>query len=223
MLLNRDSFSEYNQSATRELNRLMERIKGTPEDRELVNRCRKTGAIITQRDYDKLQGLAIKEYLLYHDTCRDLKGLNVTSSDFMLSQILGIHLLGYYTAEQDSRSFSKNAGLPQLARINFPSRQSLSDILKGKKNASFDAVRKMLILLHFYCFFVSCVLDKDSGSHPYDNCSVYVEDANDQLASCNYGPLYEGNPYDQIFLYSAKTPHPLDTFRDIIGEAVDGE
>jgi len=226
VLLNRDSFSQYNQSAIRELDRLRKRIKGTSEDQKLVNLHRKTGTKITRNDYNRLQGLAVKEYFLYHDSCQDLKSLNVASSDFMLSQMLGIHMPRYYAEEHSGRSFSKNAELVRMARINFPSRQYLSDILSEKKNApkkiSFDAVRKMLVLLHFYCFFIPYVLGENTRDYSPMDYPVYVEDANDQLASCNYGSLYEKNPYDHIFMSSAQTPYPLDTFRDIIEEAVDG-
>ena len=75
----------------------------------------------------------------------------------------------------------------------------------------------MLILLHFYSFFITALLSKDPG----DLYAVYVDDARDQLEESGYGPLYEGSPYDQIFLFSAKTDQPLDTFRDIILEAAE--
>lgn len=211
------SFGEFNQSARRELKRLLGRIQGTARDQALVNFHRKTMSALSDREYESLEGLAVREYFFYHNTFRDLKGQNVTSADFMLSQILGIRLDRFYEPGTEKKSFSKNAGLPQLARINFPSKQLLSDILSGSGRVTFDAVRKMLILLHFYSFFVTALLSKDPG----DLYDVYVDDARDQLAESGYGPLYEGSPYDQIFLFSARTPRPLDTFRDIILEAAE--
>ena len=168
-------------------------------------------------EYGALEGLAVREYFLYHDTFQDLKGQNVASADFMLSQILGIRLDRFYEPGKGKKSFSKNAGLPRLARINFPSRQLLSDILNGDDHVTFDAVRKMLILLHFYGFFAAALLGREQG----ELYSAYVDDARDQLEESGYGPLYEGSPYDQIFLISAKTDQPLDTFRDIILEAAE--
>jgi hypothetical protein len=50
-----------------------------------------------------------------------------------------------------------------------------------------------------------------------------VDDANDQLTICNYNPLSKRNPYDLLFLESAKTDQPLDTFREIISDAVYGD
>lgn len=218
---NQKSFCEYNQTIKRELNRMINQIRGSSQDQELVALHRKTGAGFTGSEFEKLQGLAVKEYFLYHNNCQDIKGSHITSSDFMLSQILGIHLPKYYGSQSKDQSFSKNARLCHLARINFPSKQTLSDILNGKKATSFDAVRKMFILLHFYAYFVHDDVMKDQSSGFFADYSSYVEDASDLLACCNYGPLYEENPYDMIFLYSAGTVRPLDTFREIIGDAVE--
>lgn len=211
------SFGESNQSAKRELKRLLGCIQGTAHDQALVNSHRKNKTSLSDVEYGALEGLAVREYFLYHDTFQDLKGQNVASADFMLSQILGIRLDRFYEPGKGKKSFSKNAGLPRLARINFPSRQLLSDILNGDDHVTFDAVRKMLILLHFYGFFAAALLGREQG----ELYSAYVDDARDQLEESGYGPLYEGSPYDQIFLISAKTDQPLDTFRDIILEAAE--
>lgn len=216
---NEKSFREYNQSARRELKRLLERIQGSAHDQELVNSHRKNGTGLSSRECEELEGLAVRDYFRYHDTCQDLKGQNVSSADFMLSQILGIRLEQYYGTEPNGMSFSHDARLEQLIKINFPSSQSLSDILRGKSHTSFDAVRKMIILLHFYSFFVSLLLEKDWQN--YD--SAYINDANDQLFAAGYGPLYAGSPYDRIFMESAKASHPLDYFRNVILEAVETE
>ncbi len=214
---NPESFCEYNQTIKREMDYLLERIQGTREDEELVNLHRKTGAGFSGSDYEKFHGLVVREYFLYNDTFHDLKGLNVSSTDFMLAQIFGIDLPGYYKTEAPGRSFSKNARLHDLAKLNFPNKYKFSDFIK----TSFDGVRKMFVLLHFYMYFVSEKVMKDRTHIPPATYTGYVDDANDQLATCNYGPLYEGNPYDVIFLESAKTDQPLDTFRDIIWDAVD--
>lgn len=216
---NEKSFREYNQSARRELQRLLGRTQGSRRDQELVNSHRKSGARISSAESERLDGLAVREYFRYHDTCQDLKGQNVASADFMLSQILGIRLDQYYETEQLGKSFSRDARLEPLARINFPSSQSLSDILTGKEHVSFDSVRKMIILLHFYDFFVSAALKNDCR----DLCSAYIDDAGDQLFAAGYGPLYAGSPYDRIFIDSAKDSQPLDCLRDMILEAVEGE
>ena len=221
------SFSEYNQSARRELKRLMEAIQGSKEDQALVNAHRKNQTKMLDRDYRKLHGFVVKEYFLEHDNYEYLKGQNVASVDFMMSQILGIQFNQYYGKGKDKKSFSKNADLTELIRVNFPSKQSLSDIFKCRDSVSFDAVRKAIVLFHFYSHFVRQTFIKGyTNFYSQDTEDVdgqladYTENANDQLETCGYGPLYEKNPYDSIFLYSAKQPQPLDAFRDIISDAV---
>ena len=216
---NQSSFAERNQSARRELVRLTDRLKGTREDRELVNLHRKNNTPFFDTDRRKLTGLTVREFFFYHDNCEYLKGQNVSSFDFMLSQIFGINLVQYYKTEPQRQSFSKNAALTELARINFPSKQIFCDILKNKDNVSFDAIRKMLILLHFYTFFVSLLLDKNNHAKT-DILSAYTEDANDELTECGYGPLFPKHPYDCMFLYCAGSAHPLDTFRNLILEVI---
>lgn len=218
----RDSFAEYNQSARRALTRYIERLKGNEADRALINLHRKKQTPLLHADHQKLTGLTVKEFFCVHDSCDALKGLNVASSDFMLTQILGINLFQYYKTEPGKRSFSKDASLTELARINFPSKQVLSDMLKNKDNVSFDAIRKMLILFHFYTFFVLLFLEKEAA-FPYEKADlflIYTDDANDELADCGYGPLYPENPYDWMFLYCAKSECPLDTFRNMILEVI---
>lgn len=226
---NPESFCEYNQTIKREMDYLLERIQGTTADEELVNLHRKARARFTGINYEKFHGLVVREYFLYNSTINDLTGLNVSSIDFMLTQIFGIDLLRYYKTVAPGQSFAKNARLHDLAKINFPLKQNFSNILNETKKAqkkittSFDGVRKSFVLLHFYMYFVSEKVMKDRAHIPPATYSGYVDDANDQLAICNYGPLYEGNPYDLLFLESARTDQPLDTFREIISDAVDGD
>ena len=84
-------------------------------------------------------------------------------------------------------------------------------------------MRKLFILLHFYVYFVSEKVMKDRAHVPPTTYGGYVDDANDQLTICNYNPLSKRNPYDLLFLESAKTDQPLDTFREIISDAVYGD
>lgn len=229
---NWESFCEYNRTIMRELNVLINIIKGTKQDDALINLHRKTGANLSDSEYEKLQGLVVREYFLYHDILdlkRDLKGRRLSSTDFMLFQILNIPMSEYYNPETPGQSFAKNARLHELAKRNFPSKHTFSNILKKtektsqKTTTSFDGVRKLFILLHFYVYFVSEKVMKDRAHVPPTTYGGYVDDANDQLTICNYNPLSKRNPYDLLFLESAKTDQPLDTFREIISDAVYGD
>lgn len=229
---NSESFCEYNRTMMQELNVLINMIKGTKQDDALINLHRKTGTNLSDSEYEKLQGLVVREYFLYHDILdlkRDFKGRRLSSTDFMLFQILDIRMSEHYNPETPGQSFAKNARLHELAKRNFPSKHTFSNILKKtektsqKTATSFDGVRKLFILLHFYVYFVSEKVMKDRAHIPPATYGGYVDDANDQLTICNYNPLSERNPYDLLFLESAKTDQPLDTFREIISDAVYGD
>ena len=172
---NWESFCEYNRTIMRELNVLINMIKGTKQDDALINLHRKTGANLSDSEYEKLQGLVVREYFLYHDILdlkRDLKGRRLSSTDFMLFQILNIPMSEYYNPETPGQSFAKNARLHELAKRNFPSKHTFSNILKKtektsqKTTTSFDGVRKLFILLHFYVYFVSEKVMKDRAHVP---------------------------------------------------------
>lgn len=229
ILLNKNSFLAYNVKGRIEMERLCKKIRGSKRDQEQINRLRKSISnkkkiTVSFSDFD---GLAMKElffnYSFYspEQILEEIKGINITSNDFILFRIFDINL------RKRSSSFSDELkNITRIAAINFPSKQLLSNILntrcqKGQQSMpSFDAIRKMLILLHFYEFCVeyrleSMVTVKTKSTVFYND---YLNDVNDLLTSCGYPPFYYGNPYDLIFLFSARTDMPLDTFREVISQ-----
>ena len=88
--------------------------------------------------------------------------------------------------------------------------EALDYIVKGNPEKMYGGIRESL-----------AAITERMGREQGELYSAYVDDARDQLEESGYGPLYEGSPYDQIFLISAKTDQPLDTFRDIILEAAE--
>ena len=65
------------------------------------------------------------------------------------------------------------------------------------KYPSSCALRKDVILLYFYDYWVSDFLDgRNAGD--YDGFTTGI---NDVLFDCGFSPLYVGNPYDWLFLY----------------------
>lgn len=50
---------------------------------------------------------------------------------------------------------------------------------------------------------------------------VYIQEMNDRLNEAGLPPLYYGNPFDWLFLYSAKEEDPLAYFREVLAEAMD--
>ena len=127
-------------------------------------------------------------------------------------------ITGYYARETKNgknlykKSISQSK-LPKKIRENFPQREQFKQIEAGK--ASFDTIRKALIMLKFYSFFASAVLERDKQASQglFDE---FVTESNAVLAECGYVQLYWQNPYDWIFGYCACADNPLDEFLDII-------
>lgn len=106
-----------------------------------------------------------------------------------------------------------------VAGYAFPDRQGLEGILRGV-HQSFETVRKTMILLSFYRFWAALSVKEQSS--PYyakpldlDRCRTNI---NRLLTDSGYPMLYEGNPFDWIFLYAAQDDAPLETFRAFMQE-----
>lgn len=93
-----------------------------------------------------------------------------------------------------------------LAIRSFPDRQTIEAILRGD-HKSHEAVRKTLILLVFYVFFK----DRTVQYGDTDRC---ISTINHHLDDAYYQPLYEGNPFDWLFMFVANENNPLEAFRD---------
>lgn len=114
-----------------------------------------------------------------------------------------------------------NSEFVNVVKMNFPQKKQLSDIEIGK--ASYDKIRKALILLKFYSFFMHVGKENAEG----DDDQFCVE-TNDMLIECGYSPLYFRNPYDFIFMYCATRSHdktcdidmnqPLEELKDIMAD-----
>ena len=106
-----------------------------------------------------------------------------------------------------------------IVRKCFPDRQGLEDIIKGKYRSD-EVVRKTLILLAFYRFWADLFL-KDTASEyaakPKD-AQRCIASINRLLLDASYPELYEGNPYDWIFLLAAQDEYPLEAFRFFMRE-----
>ena len=56
------------------------------------------------------------------------------------------------------------------------------------------------------------------AAKPYDGPRC-IASINRLLLDASYPELYEGNPYDWIFLYASPDAYPLDAFRSFMREA----
>ncbi len=110
---------------------------------------------------------------------------------------------------------------PKLICKNFPKRQLFSNIQKHE--ASEDVIRKALIILVFYEFYATALLNAEKNAsgdvmdfgEEYEDFKVELDDI---LLECGYVQMYVRNPFDFFIVYCAKTCNPLDTFRTLIAE-----
>ena len=219
---NKDSFNRYNVTAVEEFNKLLNRIQGSKEDRDFINKLKKGKGYknITSEDEQHIKncGLviqdAIKQNIIFDtDTISEYTAnKDVSSIDFMLFVIYNSSLpIGI----EKTYSFANNAHLLKLIKNNFPSKHIFSKIKKDPL-FSFEALRKAIILLGFYEFCFDAEQQGESCGEYFDE---FVDQIDDILTSCGMGPLYIGNPYDWLFLFCVKSDQPLSTFRGIIDEA----
>ena len=81
-------------------------------------------------------------------------------------------------------------------------------------------VRKTLILLVFYQFWVNDALQKGYAEyHADEQAEARFHCIADRfLSDAGYPTLYAGNPFDWIFLYSAHDDSPLEALRFFMRE-----
>lgn len=151
--------------------------------------------------------------LEYKKTHSHEKPIKVEKIDTLLNVIYD------YSARQISEKTKvfkesiSNSAFPQMIKRNFPQRQQFENI--RKHNASYDVIRKALIMLNFYHFFADAVLkDVETG----DLFDEFVEETDVLLNECGYVQLYWRNPYDWFIGYCASSDDPLAMLRDLIDE-----
>lgn len=111
--------------------------------------------------------------------------------------------------------------LHNAIRVNFPTADVYQEILKAK-NPSLDKLRKMLILLNFYVFYMISWMNTERRGEKYTDLDYsglfdeFVIDTDSVLYDCGYTSLYARNPYDCLFLFCAQKKHPLDYLRAVI-------
>ena len=118
------------------------------------------------------------------------------------------------TNEKGTKTIFGNAELPKEIKVNFPEATTFS-----KKEPTYDELRKMLVLLFSYCFWYN-VQYQNTTEYDIDD---YITQINDLLYQVGLAPIYPGNPFDWMFCFCTLQEMPLDTFRAIIADALDGE
>lgn len=202
LLENRSGFETRNQTAIREIE-------------DLLDSCCK---------------LAAREKPMLEE---DVKRPNKTDAEKLTTDALLQVIYGYAErkTEVDASGMRRKAipisisksKFPKAIRENFPRRQQIENILKGKIQDSYDSIRKALIVLKFYSFYgQKCVQKYESHEmDPYeaegdDTFDEFTDELNGCLYKCGFAQMYWRNPFDWMIGYCAFSGYPLVAFRDLI-------
>ncbi len=115
--------------------------------------------------------------------------------DLLLFELLGADILEY-TGDQ---TFAKAAKLPDAIRNNFPLKMHLSNIRNGKA-VSYEVMRKALVLLNFFRYYVMLFSEDYDYSVTEDDFRDFVYETDDLLISCGHPKLYIRNPFDWLIM-----------------------
>lgn len=183
------SFTKKNETALREQDRLLRDLMGT-EDR---------------------RGLAEEEYLRFRIfDAKGSEGRNTRSVDFVLDM-----------AVNGAELIRKSGGTPGVKRARevFARKEITNQFPNANTISHPDSsyiLRKNIIFLFFYWFWVICSLEGHSVRSEDD----FRDEMYNILHRCGFSPLYFGNPYDWLFLYCSNFVlndiSPIEVFRAIL-------
>lgn len=120
-------------------------------------------------------------------------------------------LLGY--KYQQRRKSNKLCKLPKRFTESLPNDVTLGKIINGE-TASYDLLRKTLMLLKFYNFYYYA--DNFDPKTICGNLMDFYEELNKALISCGFAQLYVRHPFDCLLLYCANSYDPIDTMYCVI-------
>ena len=140
--------------------------------------------------------------------------ITVTTIDELLSVIYGYSARATEKGKAVYKESISKSKFPKLVKKNWPLREQFAQILE-KKNASYDVIRRALIMLAFYDFAANATVAKALECGIFDEL---IAEINTILAECGYVQLYWKNPFDWMIGYCAVSPNPLGTLRDLIEE-----
>lgn len=142
----------------------------------------------------------------------------------IFSQIIGLrNYMESEYATKYNRSLtsvlSENVLMPLNASYCFPSQHSIDRLLRGEQGDN-ELMRKILIFLVFYTHWAKIIISKNDAfySAKYSDSERCLDTINGRLLNAGYPELYAGNPYDWLYKWSLNDEHPLDAFRNYMGE-----
>lgn len=134
--------------------------------------------------------------------------------------ILSPERLGSMTIEallgekyQGSGRRIKNSGLPKRFTESLPNDVTLGKIVNGD-TASYDLLRKTLMLLKFYNFYYEA--DNADPQTIGGNLLDFCDELNAVLISCGFAQLYVRHPFDCLLLWCANSFDPIDALYGVV-------
>lgn len=167
----------------------------------------------------------IADYILQNKSLVPGKGndayenLGTKKNSALLAAILGYR---YQGLEPQQRKHMKASGLP-----TFPRDADIDKVIATENEASFDILRKTLILMKFYNFYRNLQVatrkldmdDEDINANLYD----FFDETNEELAQCGFVQMYLRNPFDWIIVFCANSPDPISYLQDFLQKRYLGE
>ena len=192
-----------------------ELIKYLVENRSAFEKQNQTAKAKIKELYEECKELA-KEHAEKYPGQLHIEG-EIQNIDNLLEAITGYNARATYNGEKVYKTSISKSKLPAAVRKNFPQREQFKQIEKDE--ASFDVIRKFLIMLKFYHFFANALIEKAEELEKNSFFREFVDETNEMLAKCGYVQLYLRNPYDAVFAYCAYgAANPLDEFKNVIYE-----
>ena len=198
LTVNKSGFAEQNQSAIQKIEELIESCKKVAPKEYAINCFAEKPVVVENVDelLKVIYGYAARASEVKRDgdkTVLDEKGKPILES---------VH----------KKSINKS-NFPKLVKQNWPQREQFQQIHKG--TASYDVLRRALIILNFYDFSANATV---KNALEYGVFDEFVDEMNNVLSGCGYAQLYWRNPFDWMIGYCAMAPNPLYALRDLIEE-----
>ena len=158
-----------------------------------------------EQQFQKARALILKELDQIKRTIQDDETKDILSDDRMNSAVIA-ELFGY--RYQSSLKDGEKPQLPKRFAESLPNDVTLGKIINGK-TASYELLRKTLLLLRFYNFYSSNPnTDKDEITN---NLLDFYEETDAVLHSCGFAQIYFCHPFDCLLMYCANSYDPILT------------
>ncbi len=119
--------------------------------------------------------------------------------------------VSYQKLKKSKTNYSINTELPRQFIESMPNDVTFGQIMRGEK-ASFETLRKTLIILKFYSYYSQDECENMSEEDIQFNIEDFHEELDNLLVRCGLGQLYVRHPFDHLILLCAKHPTPVEFF-----------